>query len=158
MTISRQTNQDKSQQDQGQNRAAITMYYDDTCVLCSTEAYNLRARNPDAITLIPVDEGLETLQAAGFSRSDAMTYLCVQDWYGGWHTHMDAVRLLYRTSGLKGSALLYLPIVRQLGDLAYPYVARNRYRIPNWVTKLIYGKAVTQACANGVCNMLPDKR
>lgn len=141
-----------------QNRDSITMYYDDSCVLCSTEAYNLRARNPKAITLISVDEGLETLETAGFSRSDAMTYLCVQDWYGSWHTHMDAVRLLYRTSGLRGSALLYLPIVRQLGDFTYPFVARNRYRIPNWLTRLIYGKAVTQACANGVCKVPPAKR
>ena len=66
-----------------------------------------------------------------------MTYLCVQDWYGGWHHPYGLMQLLYRTSGLKGSTLLYLPIVRQLGDLAYPYVARNRYRIPNWVTTLI---------------------
>lgn len=153
MTTSRQTNQDQSQ-----NRTSITMYYDDTCVLCSTEAYNLQSRNPEVITLISVDEGLETLEDAGFSHTDAMTYLCVQDWYGGWHTHMDAVRLLYRTSGIKGSALLYLPIVRQLGDFAYPYVARNRYRIPNWMTKLIYGKALTQACANGVCKMPPGER
>ncbi len=140
------------------DRSSITMYYDDACILCSAEAYKLQSRNPGSITLIPVDEGLETLQAAGFSRSDAMTYLCIQDWYGSWHTHMDAVRLLYRTSNVKGSSLLYLPLVRQLGDFTYPFVARNRYRIPNWLTRLIYGKAVTQACENGVCKISPDKR
>lgn len=145
-------------QQQTADRTSITMYYDDTCILCSTEAYKLQSLNPEVITLMPVDEGLETLKDAGFSRADAMTYLCVQDWYGSWHTHMDAVRLLYRTSGVKGSSLLYLPVVRQLGDFAYPFVARNRYRIPNWLTRLIYGKAVTQACENGVCKISPDKR
>lgn len=148
----------KSGDDNSQNRSAITMYYDDACILCSTEAYNMQSRNPNNITLIPVDQGMDELQAAGFSRTDAMTYLCVQDWYGSWHTHMDAVRLLYRTSGVKWSALLYLPVIKQLGDLAYPYVARNRYRIPNWVTRLLYGKSMTQACESGICKIAPDKR
>lgn len=157
MTKVNNSNSDNAQ-NSAQNRSSITMYYDDSCVLCSTEAHNMQARNPNNITLIPVDQGLETLQAAGFSRTDAMTYLCVQDWYGTWHTHMDAVRLLYRTAGVKGSALLYLPIVRKLGNVTYPFVARNRYLVPNWVTRLIYGKAVVKACDNGVCKTAPDER
>lgn len=71
---------------------------------------------------------------------------------------MNAVRLLYMTSGVPWALLLTLPIIKQLGDFTYPYVARNRYRIPNWVIKLIYGKAVMQACANGVCKIAPDQR
>lgn len=141
-----------------QANLSITMYYDDACVICSTEAHNMQVRQPEKIRLVPVKEGLDNLAAAGFSREDAMTYMCVQDSYDNWYTHMDAVRLLYRTGGVKWSPLLFLPVVKQLGDLAYPYVARNRYRIPNWVTKLIYGKAVMQACDNGVCKIAPDKR
>ncbi|WP_025651971.1 MULTISPECIES: DUF393 domain-containing protein [unclassified Psychrobacter] len=141
-----------------QAHLSITMYYDDACVICSTEAHNMQVRQPEKIRLVPVKEGLDNLAAAGFSREDAMTYMCVQDSYDNWYTHMDAVRLLYRTGGVKWSPLLFLPVVKQLGDLAYPYVARNRYRIPNWVTKLIYGKAVMQACDNGVCKIAPDKR
>ncbi|MGE6795988.1 thiol-disulfide oxidoreductase DCC family protein [Psychrobacter okhotskensis] len=141
-----------------QAHLSITMYYDDACVICSTEAHNMQVRQPEKIRLVPVKEGLDNLAAAGFSREDAMTYMCVQDSYDNWYTHMDAVRLLYRTGGVKWSPLLFLPVVKQLGDLAYPYVARNRYRIPNWVTKLVYGKAVMQACDNGVCKIAPDKR
>ena len=141
-----------------QAHLSITMYYDDACVICSTEAHNMQVRQPEKIRLVPVKEGLDNLAAAGFSRKDAMTYMCVQDSYDNWYTHMDAVRLLYRTGGVKWSPLLFLPVVKQLGDLAYPYVARNRYRIPNWVTKLVYGKAVMQACDNGVCKIAPDKR
>ena len=118
----------------------------------------MKKRQPEKIHLVPVDEGVDELAAAGFSRKDAMTYMCMQDSYGNWYTHMDAVRLLYRTGGVKWSPLLFLPVVKQLGDFAYPYVARNRYRIPNWVTKLLYGKAVMQACDNGVCKIAPDKR
>lgn len=141
-----------------QAHLSITMYYDDACVICSTEAHNMQVRQPEKIRLVPVKEGLDNLAAAGFSREDAMTYMCVQDSYDNWYTHMDAVRLLYRTGGVKWSPLLFLPVVKQLGDLAYPYVARNRYRIPNWMTKLLYGKALMQACDNGVCKIAPDKR
>ena len=137
---------------------SITMYYDNACVICSTEAHNMQLRQPKMIHLVPVDEGLDKLAAAGFSREDAMTYMCVQDSYDNWYTHMDAVRLLYKTSGVKWSSLLFLPVVKQMGDFVYPYVARNRYRIPNWVTKLVYGKAIMQACENGVCKIAPDKR
>ncbi len=87
-----------------------------------------------------------------------MTYMCVQDSSGNWYTHMDAVRMLYKTSGVKWAGLLFLPVVKQMGDFVYPYVARNRYRIPNWVTKLVYGKTVMQACENGVCKIAPNKR
>jgi len=141
-----------------QNNSPITMYYDDACVLCSTEAHNMQLRNPKGIQLISVNEGMDKLETAGFSRIDAMTYLCVQDAEGNWHTHMDAVRLLYKTGGVAWASLLALPIVKQLGDFAYPYVARNRYRIPNWIIKMVYGKAVMQDCQNGVCQMAPDKR
>ncbi len=144
--------------DSAQDRSSITMYYDDSCVLCRTEAHNMQARNHNNITLIPVDQGLETLAAAGFSRTDAMTYLCIQDWYGTWHTRMDAVRLLYRTAGVKGSALLYLPVIQKIGNLAYPFIARNRYRIPNWLTQLIYGKAVVEDCDKDSCKTAPTER
>ena len=141
-----------------QANLSITMYYDDACVICSTEAHNMKKRQPEKIHLVPVDEGVDELAVAGFSCKDAMTYMCMKDSYGNWYTHMDAVRLLYRTGGVKWSPLLFLPVVKQLGDFAYPYVARNRYRIPNWVTKLVYGKAVIQACKNGVCQIAPNKR
>ena len=137
---------------------SITMYYDDACVICSTEAHNMQLRQPKKIRLVPVENGLEELAAAGFSRKDAMTYMCVQDSSGNWYTHMDAVRMLYKTGGVKWSGMLFLPVVKQVGDFAYPYVARNRYRIPNWVTKLVYGKTVMQACENGVCKIAPNKR
>ncbi len=141
-----------------QDQAVITMYYDNACVLCSTEAYKMQSRNLTGIQLMPVDKGLDKLNKAGFSRVDAMTYLCVQDSYGGWYTHMDAVRLLYKTADVRWAKWLYLPVVKQLGDFTYPYVARNRYRIPNWITKLVYGQALTKACQNGVCKIAPDKR
>ena len=136
----------------------ITMYYDDACILCSAEAQAMQARNPEGIQLMPVDEGIDTLNASGFSRLDAMTYLCVQDSQGRWYTHMEAVRMLYKTAEMTWAKWLYLPGIKQLGDWVYPMVTRNRYRIPQWLIKRLYGKAVSEACTNGVCKIAPNQR
>lgn len=42
---------------------SITMYYDDACVICSTEAHNMKKRQPEKIRLVPVDEGLMSWQS-----------------------------------------------------------------------------------------------
>ena len=136
----------------------ITMYYDDACVICSTEAKNMQARNPEGIRLISVDAGIEELNHAGFSREDAMTYLCMQDAAGNWYTHMQAMRLLYKTAGLKYADYLYLPVIKQVGDFIYPFIARNRYRFPDWFVVMLYGEAVKKECQNGVCKLPVDKR
>lgn len=134
---------------------SITMYYDSHCPLCHTEAVRMHRRRPDAVQITAVDDALPELEAAGISRVQAMTYLCVRDSNGGWHTHMDAIRLLYRSAGLNTLAnLLAFPSVKQLADLLYPVLARNRYRIPNRLIRLIYG----DVCDNGMCRIPPAKR
>lgn len=133
----------------------ITMYYDSHCPLCQTEAVRMHRRRPDAVQITAVDDALPELEAAGISRVQAMTYLCVRDSKGGWHTHMDAIRLLYRSAGLHTLAgLLAFPPVKWLGDRLYPVLARNRYRIPSWLIRLIYGTV----CDNGMCRIPPTKR
>lgn len=136
----------------------ITMYYDDACILCSAEARAMQARNPAGIQLMPVDEAIDALNTAGFGRIEALTFLCVQDNQGRWYTHMEAVRMLYKTAGMTWAKWLYLPGIKQVGDWVYPMVARNRYRIPNWLIKRLYGGAVTKVCENGVCRIAPEQR
>ena len=136
----------------------ITMYYDDACVICSTEAKNMQSRNPDGIRLTSVEAGIDELNQAGFSREDAMTYLCVQDSKSNWHTHMDAVRLLYKTAGVKHADWLYLPVIKQVGDFVYPFIARNRYRFPDWLVVRLYGEAVKNECQDGVCQLPVSER
>lgn len=133
----------------------ITMYYDSYCPLCHTEAVKMHRRRPDAVHISAVDEALPELAAAGISRVQAMTYLCVRDNAGGWHTHMDAVRLLYRSAGLVSlAAVLSWPPLKWLGDRLYPVLARNRYRIPLWLIRLLYGSV----CAQGMCRIPPAQR
>lgn len=141
----------------------LTMFYDSECPICRTEAYHLHEKSPDKVTIVAVDDALDTLQKAGISRTDAMTYLCVQDnsLQGGGkiHTHMDAVRLLYTTTGASFAWVLHLPIIQQASDIVYPIFARNRYYFPDWVTRLIFGKvAEADNCKDGVCHIPPAKR
>lgn len=146
----------------------LTMFYDSECPICRTEAYHLHEKSPDKVTIVAVDDALDTLQKAGISRTDAMTYLCVQDnsLQGGGkiHTHMDAVRLLYTTTGASFAWILHLPVIKQASDIVYPIFARNRYYFPDWFTRLIFGKVVfgkvaeADNCKDGVCHIPPAKR
>lgn len=140
----------------------ITMYYDDTCTLCTSNANALHTKNPDKIAIVPVDNAIEILAKAGISRVEAMTYVVVQDQDGTMHKGMDAVRLLDSTAGRTYAPLLYLPVIKQLGDFAYPFIARNRYYFPKWAIKLLYGKVANVSqntdCDNGVCHIPPHKR
>ncbi|QMT40032.1 thiol-disulfide oxidoreductase DCC family protein [Neisseria shayeganii] len=134
---------------------SITMYYDSDCPLCHTEALKMHRRRPDAVRIVAVDDALAELAAAGISRVQAMTYLCVCDSNGGWHTHMDAVRLLYRSAGLDSLAgFLSWGPVKWLSDRFYPVLARNRYRIPKPLIRLLYGGV----CDKGSCRIPPAKR
>ncbi|MFW2177685.1 MULTISPECIES: thiol-disulfide oxidoreductase DCC family protein [unclassified Moraxella] len=137
----------------------LTMFYDSECPICRTEAYHLNEKSPDKVKIVAVDDALDTLQQAGISRTDAMTYLCVQDEDGKMHTHMDAVRLLYTTTGANFAWVLHLPVIKQVGDVVYPIFARNRYYFPDWLTHLVFGKvAEADNCKDGVCHIPPTKR
>lgn len=137
----------------------LTMFYDSECPICRTEAYHLHEKSPDNVTIVAVDDALDTLQQAGISRTDAMTYLCVQDESGKIYTHMDAVRLLYTTTGASFAWVLHLPVIKQASDMVYPIFARNRYYFPDWFTRLMFGKvAEADNCKDSVCHIPPAKR
>lgn len=137
----------------------IIMYYDETCILCTTNAQVMQAKNPNQIDIVPVSQAEAILAKANISMVDAMTYIVVEDEQGKMHKGMNAIRLLYNTAGVSYAPLLNLPIIKQLGDFAYPYIARNRYYFPKWAIKLIYGKLADMPdCKDGVCQIPPNKR
>lgn len=139
----------------------ITMYYDHTCPICRTEAYHMRDKHGDKIAIVPVDDGLAELEKFGISRVDAMTYLCVADVDGQIIKGIEAVRLLHTTAGSGFAVLLGLPIVKQVAGFVYPIFARNRYYMPAWLTKMLFGKVADEEvtrCERGVCQIPPAKR
>ncbi|WP_019672101.1 thiol-disulfide oxidoreductase DCC family protein [Psychrobacter lutiphocae] len=138
---------------QTQSSYPVTMYYDSACLLCTNEAHKLQRYRPQDIHLVPVDLGLEALKQGGFSREQALTYICVQDGQHNWYTGMDAIRLLHKVAQTRWARFLSLPGIKQLGDYSYPLIAHNRYRFPNWLLSLFYGKAAVQACQSGACRV-----
>lgn len=134
----------------------ITMYYDSDCILCTTNAITMHQKAPDKIAIFPAFDALEILNAHGISKLDIMTYVVVQDELGQIHKGMNAVRLLYKTANVPFYQVLYLPIIKQMSDLIYPIIAKNRHKIPKWLIKFIYGKVAE--CQNGVCHINPKQR
>lgn len=142
----------------------ITLYYDDTCRLCTTNAIQMQAHNPQHINIVSVDMGLDELNKVGISRTQAMTYVCIKDQFGNISQGMEAIIILCRVAnvrkfGLPISTILSLPIIKQICTISYPFFARNRYYFPRWAIKLIYGTVhEIDNCDNGVCNIPPNKR
>lgn len=139
----------------------ITMYYDDKCPVCRTEALHMADKKPNDIHIIPIHQAVDELATYGISELDAMTYLCVKDSNDSIYKGMDAVRLLYKTAELPIARTFNLPIVKQASEVIYPIFARHRNRIPRWITKLAYGKVAdenSQDCEDGICSLPPDER
>ena len=128
----------------------ITMYYDDTCPVCRTEALHMAEKKPDAICIMAIDDARDELAKFGISEDEAMTYLCVRDKQGNLQKGMDAVRLLYKTAQLPFANVFEWPVVKQASDRIYPIFARHRNRVPNWMTQLVYDK-VAEDCKDGMC-------
>lgn len=134
----------------------ITMYYDNTCILCTTNAITMKQKAPDNINIIPKDDAIELLAKYHISELDIMRYVVVQDEMGTMHKGMNAVRLLYKTANVPFYQLLYLPIIKQMSDIIYPIIAKNRHKTPKWLIRLMYGKVAD--CENGLCHINPTHK
>ena len=134
----------------------ITMYYDNTCILCTTNAITMQQKAPDKITIVPKDDAIDLLAKYNITEIDIMTYVVIQDEFGQMHKGMNAVRILYKTANIPFHSLLYFPIIKQMSDVIYPIIAKNRYKTPKWLIKLIYGKVAE--CDNGICHISPAQR
>lgn len=135
----------------------ITMFYDSDCVLCTTNAYLLQEKSND-IAIIPVNQSIELLSQYGFSQIDAMTYVIVSDNQGNFYQGMNAIRLLYKTANMPMHQILYLPIIKQISDFLYPIIAKNRYKIPKWLIKVIYGRLLKNVCDTNYCQLSPQEK
>lgn len=133
----------------------LTMYYDDSCPICRTEAMHMAENN--TIRIMPVSQSLDTLQRFNISQLEAMTYLCVQDDNGVMYKGMEAVRVLYDVAGIKWAKYLHYPVIKQSSEIIYPLFAKYRYKMPKWLIKKLFG-TVAEDCTDGVCHLPPKER
>lgn len=113
---------------------AITVYYDQSCPLCSAEIHSLKKLDTDAhITLVDCsapDFDDTPFHDLGIRRADMMNALHLRDAAGSWHTGVDAFAVLYRTAGLPAIGAFWAhPLTRPMTTRLYPWVVRNRYRL-----------------------------
>jgi predicted DCC family thiol-disulfide oxidoreductase YuxK len=122
----------------------ITIYFDGSCKLCSSEINNLVARDKHgAILLIdcsPVDFDDRGLPA---NRETMMNMIHARDAAGEWLRGIDVFIAAYRAADLNFiSWMLAHRWIKPLAARGYPWVVRNRFRLSrlglhrvmNWLT------------------------
>lgn len=140
----------------------LTIYFDGACPLCLAEMTNLQLRNVAGLLRFE-DASRPDFKnyPPGTDRPALMALLHVQCADGRVLRGAEAFRLIYAGAQLRGLAwLISAPGLRQLVDWVYPFVARNRYRIPRSVAHLVLETALRRAaerragasaCATGQC-------
>ena len=142
----------------------LTVFYDGQCPICLAEMTNLMLRNTAGLMRF------EDVSRPGFSSFPPgadmpalMALLHVQCADGRVVKGAEALRLVYAGARLRGLAwLMSAPGLRQLADWSYPILARNRYRIPKSVARLLFEtslrraaerRAGASACHSGQCEL-----
>ena len=129
---------------------ALTIFHDDSCVICRTEMARFYSIYSADMDLIALSHGTDELEQHGIKLEDALTLMHVVDEQGKLHIGMDAIRLMYRRLGKPKTAwFTSLPVLRGFFDWLYPIFARHRYKMPVW----LLGIGVKDVCQDGYCQM-----
>ena len=132
---------------------ALTIFHDDSCVICRTEMARFYSIYSADMDLIALSHGTDELEQHGIKLEDALTLMHVIDEQGKLHIGMEAIRLMYRRLGKPKTAwFTSLPVLRGFFDWLYPIFARHRYKMPVWLLG-INVKDVNDACQDGYCQM-----
>lgn len=131
----------------------LTAYYDGSCQLCLAEMTNLMLRNRQGRVEF-VDAAAPGFDAAplGVTQQALMNALHVRTAAGEWLIGVPAFEALYRELGLpKVASLLRQPLLARLAARLYPWVVRNRYRLPRapitWLFERAGRRAAERAAA-----------
>ena len=129
---------------------ALTIFHDDSCVICRTEMARFYSIYSADMDLIALSHGTDELEQHGIKLEDALTLMHVIDEQGKLHIGMDAIRLMYRRLGKPKTAwFTSLPVLRGFFEWLYPIFARHRYKMPVW----LLGIGVKDVCQDGYCQM-----
>lgn len=122
----------------------ITIYFDGSCKLCSSEINNLVARDKHHAILL-VDCSPEDFDDRGLpaNRETMMNMIHARDATGQWLRGIDVFIAAYRAADMNFvSRMLAHRWVKPLAERAYPWVVRNRHllsrlglhRVMGWLT------------------------
>lgn len=118
----------------------LTVYYDATCPLCNGEMTNLMLRNTEErLIFVDVSPAEFVSPLPGITRHDLMSLLHARRADGQVVHSVEVFRLAYEAVGLGWVvAPTNWPLLRPLADKAYPWLARNRYRMPRWLVHALF--------------------
>lgn len=133
---------------------ALTIFYDDRCVICRTEMARFYSQYGHDMNLIALSTQADELEKHHIKLEDALTLMHIIDEQGQLYVGMDALRVMYQRFG-KAYITFFtsLPLLRGLFDVAYPIFARHRYRFPAWLLLGIGVKDSPDLCQNGYCQL-----
>lgn len=112
------------------NTYPLTLYFDGSCPLCRAEMTNLELRDVRR-QLRFVDVAVSTEYPPGVDLDALMTLIHAQCADGRVLRGVEVFRLAYSAVGMPWVArLTRLPGLKGLSEALYPWIARNRYRMP----------------------------
>lgn len=125
----------------------MTVYYDGSCHLCRAEMNNLMLRNTEGRVAF-VDAAAPGFEAAplGVTQDALMNALHVRLASGEWRVAIPAFERLYGVLGLpRVAAALRRPTLAALAGRLYPWVVRNRHRLPRAPIHWLFERAGRRA-------------
>jgi len=126
-------------------QARLTALYDGDCRFCTRSARDLQRRfGKDRLAVRNFHEP-GVLDETGVARDAAMKRLHVVTDAGRVYAGAEAIARIVASVPLVGwlAYVYYVPGLRQLAELVYGVIAKNRYRL--------FGK--TEACDGGTCHL-----
>ena len=131
--------------------SSTVVMYDRACPLCRAEMQRLRARDRVGRLLL-VDISAPGFEAVrwGFTQQALASALHVLTGDGEWLIGMPAIRHVYAQVGLGWvMAPTAWPVISSLADLAYRYVAPNRFVLSRWLGL----SPATIVCSHAQCDV-----
>jgi predicted DCC family thiol-disulfide oxidoreductase YuxK len=145
----------------------LTVYFDNSCVLCRSEIENIKARD-DHGQLNMVDCSPAGFDSSAMPVDQATMMNCIHavDAQGRWLKATDVFIACYRVAGL-GAVAGGLKVVKPLMERLYPIIVRYRHmlstvgihKVFNAMTaqqlrrKAAAALAASQACKDGACEV-----
>ncbi|MBB2485810.1 DUF393 domain-containing protein [Mitsuaria sp. WAJ17] len=143
----------------------LTIYFDGSCQLCSAEIRNLRLRDTHGrLRFVDCSPADFVSPVPGADRSALMNAIHGVGAQGQVLRAVAVFDAAYRAVGLPWvSRLLSLPMIRTLANRAYPWLVRNRYRVPRPLIAALFERAARRAaaraaCRSGSCELPPEAR
>jgi predicted DCC family thiol-disulfide oxidoreductase YuxK len=125
----------------------LTLYYESACALCNAEMTNLMLRNQDGLLRF-VDVSVPGFDSPpkGVTTAELLELIHGVQADGTVLKGVPVFERAYQAVGLGWvMAPVRLPVLRALADRLYPWIARNRHRIPRALVHGLFETSVRRA-------------